>query len=272
VGRNAFSAAAGWTRNGNAGLMTNNSIKLTDGKGSEVSSAFLNYPQYIGAFRASFTYQDVGGGGADGSAFVLQNAPAGPLAIGGGGGSLGCNGITPSLALELNIYSPNVGMALRANSTTGPPYMSTAPVNLAGGNPINVSLSYNGTTLSITLTDLVTHATFATNSLINIPSTVGNSIAYVGVTGADGGISSTQVITNFQFASLTSLSSLLAGPSAVSLIWPNSAAGLVPQQTSAIGSITWTTLTNAVLLDGSGNNQLTIPAQAGAAFFRLATP
>jgi hypothetical protein len=71
---------------------------------------------------------------------------------------------------------------------------------------------------------------------------------------------------------MTSLLSQLAGPGAVSLTWSNSAAGLVPQQTSVIGSTTWTTLTNAVLLDGSGNNQLTIPAQAGAAFFRLATP
>jgi hypothetical protein len=73
------------------------------------------------------------------------------------------SGISPSVALELNIYSPNgVGMAWRTNGQTGPPYRSTAPVNLAGGNPIGVLLSYDGTTLSTTLTDMVTHATFMT--------------------------------------------------------------------------------------------------------------
>jgi hypothetical protein len=272
VGRNALNAAAGWTRNGNVGPLTNNSVKLTDGRNGEVSSLFLNYPQYIGTFAASFTYQDVGGGGADGCAFVWQNASAGPLAIGGGGGSLGCDGISPSLALEFNIYSSyGVGMALRANSQTGAPYLSTAPVNLAGGNPISVWLSYNGAVLSITLTDLVTHASFGTNALVNITGIIGTNTAYVGLTGADGGISSTQVITNFQFASLTSLSARAQGADSVSLIWPNSAAGLVPQQTSQPGSA-WTTLPGPVLLDTNADNQLLLPALSGLRFYRLATP
>src|SRR5207245_2114290 len=185
---------------------------LTDGIGSEASSVFLNYPQYVGAFAASFTYQDIGGGGADGFAFVLHDSAAGPWALGAPGGSLGCSGITPSVEVEFNIYSPNgVGMALRTNGQTGAPYGGTGPVNVAGGNPISVSLSYDGTTLSITLRDTVTLAKFITNAVLNISGILGTNTAYVGLTGADGGISSRQVISSFQFASLTSLSSQTTG-------------------------------------------------------------
>jgi hypothetical protein len=272
IGRDAFSAAAGWTRNGNAGPVANNFVRLTDGNGGEASSVFLNAAQYVGAFVASFTYQDVGGGGADGCAFVLHNAAAGPSALGGGGGSLGCNGITPSLAVEFNIYSSyGVGMAVRANSQTGPPYTPAGSVNLASGHPISVLLSFNGTTLSTTLTDLVTHAAFTTNSAINLIGFLGTNVAYVGMAGADGGISSTQGITNFQFTSLTSLSGRTTETNTVVLSWPNSAGGFVLQQTPALGS-PWTVATDSVVLDSNGNNRVTIPAQAGTSFYRLATP
>jgi hypothetical protein len=272
VGRDAFSAAAGWTRNGNAGPMTNNSVWLTDGHGSEASSVFLNCPQYIGAFVASYTYQDVGGGGADGCAFVLQNAGAGSAALGAAGGGLGCNGITPSLAVEFNIYSSyGAGFAVRTNSLTGTPYNSTAPVNLAGGNPIGVSLAYDGTTLSMTLTDKVSHATFSANTLVNIVGALGTNTAYVGLTGADGGISSTQVTSNFQFASLVSLSGQTTPTNAVIVSWPNSAGGLVLQQAPVIGAA-WMIVSNPVVADGLGNNQVLVSPPAGARFYRLATP
>jgi hypothetical protein len=272
VGRDAFSAAAGWTASGNAGAMTNSSVMLTDGKGSEASSVFLNCPQYVGAFAASFTYQDVGGGGADGCAFVLQDSTGGASALGGAGGELGYGGATPSVAVELNIYSSyGAGMAVRTNGITGQPYLSTGSVNVAGGNPIAVSLSYNGRTLSVSLTDTVTRATFATNAVLNIIGTLGTNTAYVGMTGADGGISSTQVVTNFQFASITSLSSQTTATNAAVLTWPNSAGGLVLQQAPALGSA-WTTVSVPVVEDGSGNNKAVTPVQTGAGFYRLATP
>jgi hypothetical protein len=134
-----------------------------------------------------------------------------------------------------------------------------------------VSLAYDGSTLSIKLTDTVTHATFVTNSSVNIPGILGTNTAYVGLSGADGGISSTQVVTNFQFASLTSLSNQASGANAIGLSWPNAAGGLVLQQTPAFGS-GWTTVPAPVLLDSNANNQVQLPAQPDSGFFRLATP
>jgi hypothetical protein len=272
IGRDALNSFAGWSRNGHAGPLTNNSVILTDGNPSEASSVFLNYPQFIGSFVASFIYQDVGGGGADGCVFILHNHPAGPWAIGAPGGSLGCSGLSPAVALQFNIYAPNgVGMALRTNGQTGAPYNSTSPVNLASGNPIGVSLVYTGTTFSITLTDMVTHVKFVTNAVFSIPAVLGTNTAYVGLTAADGGISSRQVISNFQFASLVPIAGRLSDSNAFVLTWPNSAGGLVSQQTPTLGSV-WSTVTDAVSLDDNNNNQVKIPVQAATKFYRLATP
>jgi hypothetical protein len=123
----------------------------------------------------------------------------------------------------------------------------------------------------MTLTDVVTHATFTTNALMNIVGILGTNAAYVGVTGADGGISSTQVISNFQFACLTSLSIQTGGAQAVGVAWPNSAGGLELQQAPALGA-TWSAVTDSVTIDNTGSNQVTLPAQNVTGFYRLATP
>jgi hypothetical protein len=272
VGRNSLSQAAGWFTNGHPAALTNGSLELTDGNGSESSSAFLNCPQYIGAFTASYTYQDVGGGGADGCAFVLQNAPSGSGTLGGGGGGLGYSGITPSVAVEFNIYSPNgVGLAVRTNGITGTPYGGTGSVNLAGGHPIGVTISYNGTTLTTTLTDAVSHVSFATNTSLSIPAVLGTNTAYVGLTGADGGTTSTQVVSNFQFASQVSLAGVPAGANAVGISWPNSAGGLVLQQAQSALSA-WISVSNSTVVNSNGTNQAIIQPQNVDGFYRLATP
>jgi hypothetical protein len=272
VGRASLSNAAGWFTNGHPATIANGSLKLTDGSGSEVSSAFLNCPQYIGAFTASYTYQDVGSGGADGCAFVLQNAPNGAAALGGGGGGLGYSAVTPSVAVEFNIYSANtVGMAVRPNGATGTPYGGTGSVNLAGGHPIGVTISYNGTVLSTTLTDAVSHVSFVTNTSLNIPSVLGTNTAYVGLTGADGGTASTQVVSNFQFASEVTLSGVPAGTNAVALSWPNSAGGLVLQQAQSVVS-PWASATNTAVVNSNGMNQAVFQPQNANSFYRLATP
>ena len=41
-----------------------NVLQLTDGVGSEARSSFFATPVYVGAFQATWTYQDIGGGGA----------------------------------------------------------------------------------------------------------------------------------------------------------------------------------------------------------------
>ena len=182
--------------------IANNVLTLTDGLGNELRSAFYNTKQSVATgFVASFTYQDVGGGGADGATFVLQNDPNGTAALGNGGGGLGyaADGlpaiITPSIAFEMNIYTaaaPHIVGTNLVNSATNPGvgvYNATGAVNFAGGDPIQVTLAYDPTTNTITETDTDT----TTNGVYttqypgqNVAGILSSDSAYIGFTGGTG--------------------------------------------------------------------------------------
>jgi hypothetical protein len=64
-------------------------------------------------------------------------------------------------------------------------------VDIRNQDPKRVVLSYDGTTLSETITDLVTGATFSTSYPVDIPSRVllgSSNLFYVGFTGGTGGL------------------------------------------------------------------------------------
>jgi len=62
--------------------------------------------------------------------------------------------------------------------------MTSSGLNLHSGNPLAVTMTYNGTTLKMTITDTKTNATFSTSWTIDIPGTVGGNNAYVGFTAS----------------------------------------------------------------------------------------
>ncbi|HSU54312.1 MAG TPA: hypothetical protein VLT36_09655, partial [Candidatus Dormibacteraeota bacterium] len=153
-----FGNGPGWSKNGDtvnagaAGSISNGVFTPTDGTGGESRSVWYSTPMYVGAFQASFTYQDIGGGGADGSAFAIQNQ--GPTALGGGGGGIAYSGITPSVALMIDIYNGapggpynNGGVLLDVNGlavSASNPFYQPGLLNIDAGNPINVTLRYVG--------------------------------------------------------------------------------------------------------------------------------
>ena len=204
----------GWTVN-SAGItgipITNDVLTLTDGNNNEARSAFFNTPQpfAIGSagFTASFVYQPGGSVGADGVTFMLQNDSRGAAALGGAGGSLGLNGITPSAAHEINIYGGHtIGTNFVTDSSTGT-YNSTGAVNVASGDPINVTLSYDPVhnVINEMLVDPIANTTFMTSyNNINLASTLGANTALLGFSGATGGANSTQTISNFSYSVVAS--------------------------------------------------------------------
>jgi hypothetical protein len=273
----------GWTVNPNGVALagfSGNVLTLTDGTNSEASSAFFNVPQYVGGFVAFFTYQEADGTAplADGTTFCMQNSAAGVNAVGGGGGELGFTGIGNSAAFELNIYNGangGVGIQWGTNGMTADsptptaPYFPTTPVNLASAHPINVRLLYTQGLLRVLLADATSGASYTT--VINvgdIPAAVNGSSAYVGFTGATGGLNSIQKVSNFRFA-YTTPPTLAVNQSGANVLitWPVSVSTLFVLQQSSSVTGPWANVGTAPTIV-NGQNQISVP-NSGAQFYRL---
>jgi hypothetical protein len=202
-----FNNGTNWTVNQSgmtSAKIATNVFHGTDENGNESVSAWYNYPVYINGFTASFTYQDVGGAtgnNADGFTFNLQEY--GPTFLGGSGGNLGVNGLSPSANWEFNLYSPNNIGAIFHTDGTLYGYYGTGPVDISSGHPINITIAYSaGGAVQQTFVDKVTGSSYVTNYNVgDLVSHLGNTLAYIGFTATDGGVSAVQTISNFTFIS-----------------------------------------------------------------------
>jgi hypothetical protein len=229
------------TVNGAAALgptSTVGDLRLTSGAGNQTSSAFTTAPIDITKFTTQFTFMLSGGAGiADGFTFCIQRN--GPTALGAGGGYLAYQGINNSVALKFDLYNNNgegtdsTGLYINgaAPFNVGSVDLSGTAINLLSGDPINVVLVYDGTTLTESISDPVVNATVVETYTINIPATVGGNTAYVGFTGATGGSASTQNIMSWTYTlpvvSPNAPSALGGSPAtatSIGLNWTNNAA------------------------------------------------
>ncbi|MBL8880925.1 MAG: hypothetical protein JNG88_17565 [Phycisphaerales bacterium] len=177
---------------GSAPGIFNNRIRLTSTSTTQSRSIFCLDRQDITSFTASFTYEldNAGNGnGLWGGCFVLQNDPDGPSAL-GSFNAYGYTRIAPSIGASLEISNPyRHGLYTDGDTDGGADDMS--PVNLRLSNPINVTLTYDGSLLTTRIRDTVTNDSFEATRLIDIPAAVGGPLAYVGFTA------STSLGTNF---------------------------------------------------------------------------
>jgi hypothetical protein len=192
--------------NGSAAL-NNGLLQLTNGGSSEAGSAWFNSTVNITQFTNDFAFQLVNPN-ADGITFTIQNT--GLSALGNSGGSLGYSGIGNSISLKFDLYNNNgegvdsTGLYQNgALPTTPASDLSGAGINLHSGDKFSVHMTYNGTTLAMSITDGTTGAVYNTSWSINIPQVIGSSTAYVGFTGGTGGLTATQNIQTWSFVSGT---------------------------------------------------------------------
>src|ERR1035441_6059567 len=67
-------------------------------------------------------------------------------------------------------------------------------------SPFHAHITYDGTTLAMTITDATTNATFATNWTVDIPTIVGDVVGYVGFTAGTGGDTAVQNIQSWTYS------------------------------------------------------------------------
>jgi Malectin domain/Legume lectin domain/Chitobiase/beta-hexosaminidase C-terminal domain len=190
-------------------------LRLTDGGTSEASSAWYPTPINVQSFTTDFTFQITPGTSptADGLTFTIQGNTTSVLgALGGGLGygpdtPSGTPGIANSVAVKFDLYSNagegnnSTGMYTNGASPTTPATTLGGGINLHSADIFHVHLSYDGSTLTLTITDTTNSAeTFTTTWPINIPATVGGNTAYVGFTAGTGGLTAIQDILTWTYA------------------------------------------------------------------------
>jgi hypothetical protein len=196
------------------------SLRLTDGGGGEAGSAFTTSRVEVDNFTTTFTFQLHGGSAtpADGFAFVIQGAS--PLALGGGGGGLGYGsdrpggpqGIPNSIAVKFDIYdnagegNNSTGLFLNGDSPTQAVNpgeavidLNQTVIDLRSGHVFTVTLTYDGNTLTEDIIDTATGGEFMLSYGVDIVGIVGGNVAYVGFTGATGGLTTIADVLNWSY-------------------------------------------------------------------------
>jgi hypothetical protein len=282
-----FADPTGLQFNGSTDL-DDSRLQLTNGGASEAGSAFYTTPVNIAAFTTDFAVQ-ISDAVADGMTFTIQNSAAGAKALGVNGGNLGygggANGIGKSIAIKFDIYS-NSG---EGNDSTGLYQNGASPITpsidmtssglvLSSGDAIMAHLTYDGTTLAMTLSDAVTNKSFSQSWTVNIPAVIGGNTAYVGFTGGTGGGSSSQKLESWTFTSgapvaggITAYSSGFTSASGLqlngsSLLNTGANAIAITSGASQAGSFFYTTPVNVQAFTNSFSFQLPAPISDGITF------
>ena len=183
-------------------------LQLTDTTTTfQVASAFWATAVNVQTFTNDFTFQ-LTNPNADGFTLTLQGV--GPTAIGKSGGSLGYGGtpgIAKSVAVKFDLHNNageginSTGLYINGAAPTVPAITLGGGVNLHSGDILQVHMTYNGTTLTMTITDTTIPAdTFTTSWPINIPTTVGANTAFVGFTAGTGSTTATQEIITWTYS------------------------------------------------------------------------
>jgi hypothetical protein len=201
--RQGFSEAQGAIQFNGSTDLDDFRLQLTNGGTNEASSAFYATPVNIQQFTTDFTFQ-LSNPAGDGFTFTIQNN--GPTAIGIRQAGLGYTGIHKSVAIKFDLFNnagegpDSTGIYTAGATPTVPAIdLTGSGIDLHSGDYINAHITYDGTTLVLTLTDAVTLATWSHSFTINIPAQMHGNTAYVGFTGSTGNLTSSQKITYWTY-------------------------------------------------------------------------
>lgn len=186
---------------------------ISTGIANQATSAYFQTPVDVRHFSTTFYFQ---GSNimADGFTFVLQNA--GLYAVGPSGGGLGYGPDTPygnvgggvpeSAAIKFDFYdnagegTDSTGAYVDGSSPTEPALtLEGTGIVLTSGDLFRATLTYDGTTLTETISDVTSGATATETYEMDIPGAVGGDTAYAGFTAGTGALSGTENILDWVY-------------------------------------------------------------------------
>ena len=100
---------------------------------------------------------------------------------------------------------------------------------------------------------------------------MGTNVAWVGITGSEGGVLSYQTVSDFSYVPLPVLLSTPGNGNSVTLSWPASIYGYHLQSTSNLLANVWADLP-ATVTQSNGFNLATVATTNNSQFFRLVLP
>jgi hypothetical protein len=212
--------------NGSA-AMNGTRLRLTTAGMNLAGSGWSTSPLNVQTFSNDFSFQmnnPTSSGTGNGIAFVMQNS--GTHAIGPAGGGLGYGPdnivhatassrapIGNSVAIKFDTVNnagegiDSTGIYKNGASPTMPAVTLGNGVNLRSGDVFQVHMNYDGTTLSMTITDTANPSqTFSTSWPVDIPGTVHGNTAYMGFTGATGTSVANQDVVTWTYSNSLSAS------------------------------------------------------------------
>lgn len=177
------------TLNGPA-TVTGGTLQLTSGPSSAASSAFYPTPVPTKSFDTEVSFQLLDPT-AEGITFTIQGD--GPNAVGASGGGLGYQGLAKSIAVKFDLKNSagegvdSTGIYVNGAAPTVPSIpLAKYGIDLHSGRVFMLHLSYNGVTLTVSLTDTLTQAVWTARAAEDIPGIVGRDTAYFGFTAGSG--------------------------------------------------------------------------------------
>lgn len=227
-----FTSTANLTLVGNTTTATTGDgtvLRVVPAMDGQAGAAYSTTPVTLGSgnsFSTQFQFRFTNPGGidpADGITFVLS---AGSSGLGGAGGGIGYGGVGNSVAVEFDTYDngsgagdPNdnhVGIDTDGNLysvTTATPYGQGSCDTRGGyiadcmsnGDIWTALITYDGTNLTLALTDGNGVTQNLLNYSIDVGSYLGTDTAYVGFTGATGSGFENEDILNWEFSNTSTL-------------------------------------------------------------------
>jgi hypothetical protein len=205
-----FSSTTGLTLNGNA-AGSGAQLSLTNQTTGAAGSAFYSTALVPDEFNTTFTFQ-FQGPNVSGMTFVVENCLEGNRGANAIGAPEAELGYGPDLASGRGVED-SVGLKFvnggTGNSSTGIVYLGRDPsyetdslsgsgIDFSSGDVFQAQVSYNGITLTCTITDLTTNATVTHSYTVNMLSFTSSTSAYVGFTGS-ADLSSQPAILSWNF-------------------------------------------------------------------------